>query len=250
MPRLDITPFTDELLPLVSDFDCGSEDYQEEVAEWIRGQRPGTVLDAIHSRRRPARVWLYSTPVDGIVGYGSLGPSNWTSRRGGPRDMPIVVIPNAGLKRQFQRYPPDAAREERYSTQIMEHLKYEARNFPRQLPLLGLFVHPNNEAARILYARVGFTDYDQTYYDEEKDVTYQGMILKLAQPEVSIPTQERLGVGMLEPQEPAADSPGTVPNTLALQKSVATEVNTPPLPEKRAKRSGAELHRAKRKKRV
>jgi len=249
MPRLEITLFTDELLPLLSDFECGPEDYQEEVAEWIRGQRPRTVLDAIHSRSKPTHVWLYSTLVDGVVGYGSLCASNWSSVPGGRRDMPIVLIPNAALKTRFQHYPPGAAPEDRYSTQIMEHLKYEARNFPRQLPLLGLFVHPNNVAARKLYLRVGFTDYDQTYYDEEKDVTYQGMILKLAQPEASTPAQEGSGIAMPEPQEPAADSPSSAPNTLTLQEATATEANTHPLRKKRAKRSAAEVRRAESKKR-
>ncbi len=180
MPRLDITLFTDALLPLVSDFDCGPLTYQQEVADWIRGQGVGTVLDAIHSRRRPTLVWLYSTPQDGIVGYGSLCRSAWSTTPNGPRDRPISLIPNVGLRTRFQRYPPDAERDDRYSSQMMRHLIHEARQYPPEdrLPLLGLFVHPDNIAGRKLYERMGFRDFPQTYSDE--GVIYQGMLLRLA----------------------------------------------------------------------
>src|SRR5689334_18143470 len=125
MPRLDITVLTDALLPLVTDFDCGPEDYQQEVAEWIQGQLPGTVLDAMHDRHRPTQVWLYSTQQEGIVGYGSLCRSAWKSQPNGPRDMPISLIPNVGLRKQFHGWPKGAPQEDRYSSQIIRHLEHE-----------------------------------------------------------------------------------------------------------------------------
>ena len=75
MQRLVKTRFSRDLLPAVSDFDCGDEPFQREVSDWIRDTIPGGVSDAL---QRDTDVWLYSTEEGDLVGFGSLCRSLWS----------------------------------------------------------------------------------------------------------------------------------------------------------------------------
>jgi GNAT superfamily N-acetyltransferase len=237
MPKLVVTAFTEELLPVVQDFDCGSLPYEQEVAEWIKGSQPGTVLQAM---RKGTHVWLYSTPDDGIVGYGSLCRSNWSSVPNGRRDMPISLIPSVGVKTQFRGYPPGAEKDARYSRQIIRHLMYEARQYPIEdrLPLLGLFVHPDNGLAHNFYEKLGFADYPQFFTDRETGDRYQGMLLKLSQTEEISLEGERI---VIEQQEPERSRP--------FEDAVRAVANAPPTPEQQAKKAASKARAAERKRR-
>ncbi len=246
MPRLNITPFAEALLPLVSNFECGPHKYEREVAEWIRGEQPRTVLDAIRSRSRPTLVWLYST-ADAVVGYGSLCRSAWSSIPGGRRDMPIMLIPNLGIHVDFQGCPKDAAPDDRYSSQIIEHLIHEARRFPFGgcLPLLGLFLHPDNTRARRCYERKGFRDFPQTSTDEDGDV-YQGMILKLAPADADDMTREDTMLSQQPaPETSAPDADTTTQHTF--EQAVSAVLNAPPTPEQQAKKAARKARAEERK---
>jgi GNAT superfamily N-acetyltransferase len=177
---LEATPFGLELLPLMRSFDCGDEYWDREVANWINGTHPYGVAHAIRNYKRfETDVWLYSTEEDGIVGFGSLGKSKWHWPLPTDERVPINIIPAVALARQFHGKPAGDPGG-RYSTQLLDHLIAQARKHTDRHPLLGLFVHPDNAKAIRAYRRVGFVDFPQRNHNEEIDVWYPGMILKLA----------------------------------------------------------------------
>jgi RimJ/RimL family protein N-acetyltransferase len=61
----------------------------------------------------------------------------------------------------------------------MEFLLTEAARLPLDVPLLGLFVHPENLRAIRAYERAGFRPFLQRYADRASGVTYQSMIRPL-----------------------------------------------------------------------
>lgn len=92
--------------------------------------------------------------------------------------VPVNVIPNVAIQKKFWGKPD--ADPPKYSTQILEHLIYEARKHTERYPLLGLYVDPRNVRAIQAYTKCGFIRFHNTYRDE--DVEYISMILKLAGP--------------------------------------------------------------------
>lgn len=175
---LDVTPLTHDLLPLMRDFDCGDRPWEREVADWINGNDPYGAGHALREQR--AEIWVYSTEQDGIVGFGSLGQSNWRWPLPDDPRVPINIIPAVGIAKAFYGEPKDSAPEDRFSSQILQHLIAQARRHTERQPLLGLFVHPQNVPAIRLYDRIGFQPFHQTFFDPESRVTYRGMILRLA----------------------------------------------------------------------
>lgn len=167
--------FTEDYLPAVSDFYCGDEPWEREVADWIRGG-PGGVFDDM---KRGAEVWLYGTDEEGLIGFGSLSASNWKWPDTSSRPIPINIIPMLGIRREFWGQPSGPGRK-RYSAQIVEDLIAEARQHTERSPLLGLFVHPNNHRAIRAYEKVGFKRFFRTYTDQASGTIYHSMILRLA----------------------------------------------------------------------
>jgi GNAT superfamily N-acetyltransferase len=173
MPRvLEKTPFSAALLPIVQDFDCGDDDSSREVAEWIKGP----VMEDLGP---DCEVWLYSTPEDGIVGYGSLGGREWRypNSTKSPR-MRINTIPFVGIQWAFQGQPRGES-ETKFFVQIMGHLALEARKHTDRFPLLGLFVRPENQRAIAAYRKIGFEEFPPPYTDGETGVIYARMIAYL-----------------------------------------------------------------------
>jgi GNAT superfamily N-acetyltransferase len=161
-------PFTPDLLDLVKDFDCGSEPYQMELADWIRN-------DALQAVEGGTLVWLYITQTGDVVGYGSLGESNWRyPDYQAKKRSKVLIIPAVALDKAYHGKPEGADRDARFSSQVMRHLIAEAQRWPTPMPALCLFVHPDNEGAIKLYTRFDFQPYPHTYRDREKNVTYQG----------------------------------------------------------------------------
>lgn len=176
MPRLlTRIPFAPEHQRGLADFDCGTEPWAQDATAWIKGEGPGSVLDDL---KRGCAVWLYGTPQDGVVGFGSLAASRW--RWPNEKDQPstISIIPMLGIDRRFRGQPhgPD---ERRFSDQILDHLILEAMRCPDRAPLLGLFVHPDNLAAIRVYERAGFARFYKTWADPG-GTRYPSMLLKLA----------------------------------------------------------------------
>lgn len=137
-------------------FSCGDEPWSRHVAEWIRGS---DVLDSI---KRGTRVWLFETEQEEIIGFGSVGTSEWHwPPPRGPKAT-VVLIPMLGIDIRFQGMPPDPVW--RYSRQIMAHLIAEgqrvARDWagaPQSKPQwLVLRVHHENNRAIRFYETCGF----------------------------------------------------------------------------------------------
>jgi hypothetical protein len=140
------------------DFDCGQEPWARAATEWLLGSE---VWESI--KKRGTRVWLYRTESNVIVGFGSLGVTRrrWPPPDGSYGNLPI--IPMLGLDDRFRGQPPDPAK--RYSSQIVSHLRYEAKRLLAEnqdsgretTPLLVLYVHKDNHAAIRLYEKFGFS---------------------------------------------------------------------------------------------
>ncbi len=160
MPRiLDKTPFSEDLLPLVQDFDCGDDEASKEVSDWIKGP----VLEDIGSN---CQVWLYSTEQDGIVAFSSLGGRNWRYPNSKKSALALVnTIPFIGIKKQFQGEP--RGDPPKYFTQIMAHLAFEAGMHADRLSVIGLVVRPDNDRAIKAYMRVGFTEFPPSLKNKE-----------------------------------------------------------------------------------
>ncbi len=117
---------------------------------------------------KSCRVWLYYETPPEFIGFGALGPSQWSTFG------PINVITNMGVHRNYHGQPP--APDIRFSVQIIRDLMHEALVWGRS-PLLGLYVHPQNNRARRLYESLGFQAAQKTYTDPDSGVVYQAMIL-------------------------------------------------------------------------
>jgi hypothetical protein len=144
--RVSITPFTAEMLPLVQDFDCGSDPWCGELNKWIKSGEAIADKDALGTQ-----VWLYMRGKI-VIGYGSVG----TTRRpfnGSWKN--VVLIPMVAIQRHFHGRPRWAEKDERYSGQIMNHLLNEALQY--RLADLILYVHPQNIGAKKLYTKFGFS---------------------------------------------------------------------------------------------
>jgi GNAT superfamily N-acetyltransferase len=165
-------PFQAEHVDLVRDFSCGEEAYERELAEWIQH-------DSLPTLARGGKVWLYVTAQKEIVGYGSLAVSRWNYPAPSNKRISLALVPAVAIQKAFWG-KPDGPCEERYSSQILDHLIVEAARLPTDIPFLGLFVHPDNHRAIRVYERHGFQQFSQTATDKATGVIYRGMIRSLA----------------------------------------------------------------------
>lgn len=143
-------------LSRVQDFDCGQEEWEREVSDWIKSEGPEGALAESSRSSRPCKVWLYESDDGQIVGFGSLGETNWGRRVEGDPNSPFTVIPNFAVQSRFQGQPANVSPDERYASLIMDDLIFEASEIPNRRPLLGLFVDVRNVRAIRFYERFGF----------------------------------------------------------------------------------------------
>src|SRR5262245_15980904 len=95
----------------VQNFDCGDLEYQVPLADWIKHHS----LEALDHR---TKIWLFHSPDDnGVVGYGSLGKSDWSMTKddGSEEKVKIFCIPTLAVQRSYWHKPETGNREERYS---------------------------------------------------------------------------------------------------------------------------------------
>jgi ribosomal protein S18 acetylase RimI-like enzyme len=173
-------PFTEELLSVVQDFACGDETWELPLARWIKAA-PSVKNGALGQMRKSKgklEVWLHVNEADEVVGYSSLGQSNWEWPSANDPRVPISVIPYVAIQEQFWGQPK--ADPPRYSRQILDHLIFEAAKHVERHPLLGLFVDPRNTRAISAYKKAGFEEYFRAFLDD--GIEYRSMLLKLSKP--------------------------------------------------------------------
>jgi GNAT superfamily N-acetyltransferase len=157
--QLFADPFTEADQPAMAGLHFGDEPWARAATAWITGS---DVLDSIQKHR--TRVWVFRDESEAIVGFASLGPTQW---RWPPPDgsyTRLLIVPQIGIDARFRGQPPDPAW--RFSNQIMSHVVFEAREWAtairhikppkKHVELLILQVHRDNHAAYRLYERFGF----------------------------------------------------------------------------------------------
>src|SRR5262249_3651062 len=142
-----------------------------ELADWIR-------QEAVQALTRGTAVWLYATPERELVGYGSLGKTSWRWPDPNSPKVAINIIPAVAIQKPFWG-KPEGPREARQSSLLLAQLVAEATERTETLPLLGLFVLPENHRAVKLYERAGFAPFSHTYTDKATGVVYRSMIYEL-----------------------------------------------------------------------
>src|SRR5271170_2974710 len=90
--------FTDELLDAVQEFDCGSEDWERPLNDWIKAGpnvRNGALaqMKKAISKGQKMGVWLHVNGADELVAYSSLGESNWRWPLPDDPRVPVNIIP-------------------------------------------------------------------------------------------------------------------------------------------------------------
>jgi len=144
--------FCEALLPEVIGFYCGDNPWELAIAQWIKAPRSRT--GALKSmRKRGTQVWLFWHPDGRLVGYGSLGTTDWTWP---PPEGPVrrvSIIPCLGIQTVFRRQP-DGPKNERFSHQIMEFLLSTALSLG--VEDIVLQVEQENVGALTLYRHFHF----------------------------------------------------------------------------------------------
>ena len=160
--------FTPAMTAKVSHFDCGSEPWETEVSDWIkaRGDTKGDSALTAMRAEPPVRIWLYINSEDRIVGFGSLGQSEWrwpNSKRS--HRTRVGLFPMLGIHKEFQGKPANAG-SRKYCYQIVEDLLAKAKS--ADFKLVGLFVHKSNLKARHIYKKIGFSSFPPSFGDNDR----------------------------------------------------------------------------------
>lgn len=154
--QLYAVSFTEADQVRLAGFSCGKEPWSKHVGEWICGS---DVLDSMSKYK--TQVWLFETVTGEVVGFASLGTSNWKWPLPHGGSSTIILIPMLGIDYRHQGQPPDP--DWRYSHQILSHLLAESHKIHREWAgnpappqWLLLMVHRDNSRAIRFYQRCGF----------------------------------------------------------------------------------------------
>lgn len=139
--------FTPDIQATVQNFSCGDEDWSIKMSEWISG------TPCIMSMNRGTEVWLFSNDAGTIVGFGSVGVTDWPWPEPGCPKEKICIIPAMAVHKAFQGNG--------YSRRIIRFLVGRAITY--RLFGLALYVNPQNEAAIELYRSENFAMLPDTY---------------------------------------------------------------------------------------
>jgi GNAT superfamily N-acetyltransferase len=183
MQAVERFDFLEEDLDEVQGFRCENAPWELQISDWIKNARTGA-LDYVH--RGKCRVWLYRTEAGELVGYGSLGSSNWNWPSADDPRVPINIIPYVGVREEFWSQPP-GPKGERFSAQILDDLVDEALRQRDRHPALGLFVHEDNHRAIAFYRNSGFTMFHRTIPSDlpgdPPGKLYRSMMMEWVRPE-------------------------------------------------------------------
>ena len=155
LDALQARKYDESLLAEASKIDCGNEEWSRYATEWLR-KPPGDRGGALHGIiNRGNLVWLfYSSASQAVVGFGSLGSNKIA--QGGDQKIKAAYIPMLGIHHKFRGHPKNCEPSQRYSSQIIKFLYLQARDIYPAFQILFLQVHRENNAAKKLYARMGF----------------------------------------------------------------------------------------------
>lgn len=170
---LRFIPFTANMVSRASvqAFDCGSAEWESEIAEWLKAApgQGGAVDDLSHGNR----VWLYATEDGELVGVGSLGDSLASWPKNSSPKLAATCITWLAVDVRH--------RGKGYGQQILDHLLNEARNRADQFPLVVLYVHTANTQAAKWYANAVNNFVPIGKPREINGKLYQRMVLSLVQ---------------------------------------------------------------------
>ncbi len=148
--------FSRDSLSLVQEFNCGSEEWAEFAARWIKEAPP--FQGALKSmEKHGTRVWLYFACVDEhteeiLVGFSALGLTKWSIPGASDPKRTVGFLPMLAVAAAFQeKLAPEG---KKYSHFIMEDVMSMACK--SNMSELCLYVHPGNIRAINLYKRFGF----------------------------------------------------------------------------------------------
>lgn len=150
---LTIEAFSEERLSEVKDFYCGDETWSRAAEEWIKAPADSEYGALPSMNRHSNQVWLYYSPSETLVGFGSVGRARWRWPLSGGLHKQWSYIPQIAVGFEFRRQPP-GPKAARYSHQIMAHLILES--LTHGTDLLGLHVHRDNSLAIAFYRGFDF----------------------------------------------------------------------------------------------
>lgn len=155
-------------LPKVLAFDCGDEEWEREVSDWLKA--PKGQNGAVDDLLRGTKVWLYLTAVGELVGVGSLGEGKlkWPKSKSDP--IPTSVIPGLGVDKGH--------RGGKYGGAILSDLLASALDVATKRRLLVLYVHELNPALGV-YLKFNFTEYGKPYLNPDNKRPYKRLVLDL-----------------------------------------------------------------------
>lgn len=164
----------------MQDFDCGTDEWCLDVNKWIKSDIGNCAISSIIDEDHWCKAWLYSntellSPAS-LVGYASLGLSDWPLLPGDRTREKVATIPYFGVNRGFrgQFHEPD----ETFATGMFRDLLSQANyHLPSEVRKIGLYVHPDNSGGIRFWERCGFVFLPhRVYNDRDSGIRYRGMI--------------------------------------------------------------------------
>ncbi len=160
---------SDLALAEVQAFHCGELPRDKEVATFLTTDFPTLVVDS----DRALQAWLYRDDANALVGFSSLGKSEWSYPTPTGTRVTVQIIPALAVASGHQGNG--------YMREILLDVFNEAmakRDCVSEL--LGLLVHVDNTRAIDVYKSEGFEDYGNP--SNQGGELYQRMISRLPEP--------------------------------------------------------------------
>ncbi len=154
-------------LPKVQAFACGDEEWEREVADWLKA--PKGQNGAVDDLERGTKVWLYLTAAGELVGVGSLGVGKlkWPKSKSDP--IATSVIPDLAVD--------NAHHGKGYGGQILSDL-LAALEVASERRLVVLYVHELNPASGF-YLKYNFAEFGKPYLNPDNGRHYKRFVLDL-----------------------------------------------------------------------
>jgi ribosomal protein S18 acetylase RimI-like enzyme len=152
----------------VQAFDCGSEVWEREIADWLKAPRGQN--GALDDLARGNKVWLYATAAKELVGVGSIGASRLKWPKPKSPELRASIIPMLGVEKAHQRRG--------FGKAILSDLVAVATESVSERPLLILFVNESNPAYHFYLAH-NFIEYGKPYHDPVTGSVNKRMVLDL-----------------------------------------------------------------------